>query len=270
MQNLVLKTEPFLVDYSLLHKTGDESLEVALSAFVLSAISSVSSISSICSLKDDLRNSHSPYVLVLNITSVFMVCGSEFKSMKKRVKKWAKENKNKFGKIKIDFSKPVLCGRTRIEQFALLLEENYHFLDNDVLVCHGKKNSLNLEYFRLLKTLEKKTGKKLDIFFFAGLGCKMFSKKVEIWLKSNAKFESISNAKSNEGKIEKNKIVKSEIEKRKKIRFVPIFIMEGYHLKKFYENLKNLGLTDYERCDVLGKQDWFMEFLKKSERDDSF
>jgi len=116
------------VDYHLLHKKGDESLEVAL------------------------ENLAGQGVTELRILSVFMTAGFEFSKMKARVLAYRHQFK------KIRFSDPVLKGRRRISSFAAFLVDEYALEHGRryLFVGHGLPGSKNREYFQLEKALKKR------------------------------------------------------------------------------------------------------------------
>lgn len=116
-----------LVNYHLLQKKGDESLEALLEKLLLQGEKEV------------------------KIISVFMTKGFEFSRMKNRVLAY----KHKFNKV--SFSSPILKGRKRICSFAAFLINEYKLdrFSNYIFVGHGLPGSKNREYFALEKALKK-------------------------------------------------------------------------------------------------------------------
>lgn len=115
------------VNYRLLQKKGEESLESTLENLLKQGITE------------------------LKIISVFMTRGFEFSRMKTRVLAY----KHRFKKI--CFSNPVLKGRGRISAFAAFLINEYKLdkSSNYIFVGHGLPDSKNREYFVLEKALKK-------------------------------------------------------------------------------------------------------------------
>jgi len=114
------------VNYHLLQKKGEESLEAILEKFLEQGITE------------------------LKIISVFMTKGFEFSRMKSRVLVY----KDRFKKVV--FSNPVLKGRRRIKAFAAFLINEYKLdkISNYIFVGHGLPDSKNKEYFVLEKALK--------------------------------------------------------------------------------------------------------------------
>ena len=128
------------VDYHLLQKKGEESLESVLEKL----------------LEQGVRE--------LKIVSVFMTRGFEYSRMRERVLDY----KRKFRKLKI--SEPVLKGRRKISSFADFLIEEYKIdgLTNYIFVGHGLPDSKNSEYFLLEKYLKKKGYPNTKVFMLKG------------------------------------------------------------------------------------------------------
>jgi len=119
--------EELQVNYHLLHKKGDESLESILERLLQNGVKEI------------------------KIISVFMTKGFEFSKMKHRVLVY----KDRFKKV--HFSNPVLEGRRRINSFAAFLINEYNLdkFSNYIFVGHGLPDSKNREYFALEKALKK-------------------------------------------------------------------------------------------------------------------
>ncbi len=128
------------VDYHLLQKKGEESLEAVLEQLLEQGVEE------------------------LKIVSVFMTRGFEYSRMRKRVLAC----KRKFKKLMI--SDPVLKGRKKISSFADFLIDEYKIDKNAnyIFVGHGLPESKNREYFLLEKFLKKKGWPNARIFMLKG------------------------------------------------------------------------------------------------------
>lgn len=135
-----MKTERIIVNYALLQKTGDESLESKITALA----------------QTGAKN--------LIITGLFVSGGFEFRAMKRRVLAF----KNQFERI--SFSRPLLSGKKRIRLFAKNLIQNSYFNieEKTLLVAHGLPLSKNAEFLRLEKELRKLGAKKTKVIALKG------------------------------------------------------------------------------------------------------
>ena len=130
------------VDYALLQKKGNDSLESKLDSLAYSGVQR------------------------LRIVSVFVTNGFECKAMKSRVRAFSSRFK------KISFTKPVLSGKTRIYSFAKLLISHAYFDPNEktILVGHGLPLSKNAEYKTLERKLHKLGTKNARVVLLKGRG----------------------------------------------------------------------------------------------------
>ena len=131
------------VDYSLLQKKGEESLE--------------------CKLQKLLENK----VTHLKVDSVFLFEGKEFFELKRRVK-------NFYGFKSVYFTKPLFSSKKTIKKFARIFSKKYDlkFFEKYFFVAHGLDFSKNQKVFYLEKQIRKLGFKNVRFSVLKGKGNK--------------------------------------------------------------------------------------------------
>ena len=213
------------VDYALLQKKGDDSLESKLDSLASSCIQR------------------------LRIVSLFVTNGFECKAMKARVRAFSSRFK------KISFTKPVLSGKTRIYAFAKQLISHSYFdpKEKTILVGHGLPYSKNSEYRSLERKLHKLGAKNVRLVLLKGQG------SVQDFLSDLEK----SGGRKNWLQvcvvplfINCGRHVKSDI-------FGAADSEPTSHKKSLCQILEENGITVEKSITSLGEQAWFKDFVNE-------